>query len=50
MTNRDDTYARVLVRVAEDAVVNNRIGQYLGLVAAISTALTVAVVANNVIP
>lgn len=49
MQNREATYAKVLVRVAEDAVVNNRIGQWVGFSIAILMALTTAAMANHVI-
>ena len=49
MQNRENKYAEVLVRVAEDAVVNNRIGQWLGFSIAILMAVIAAAMANNVI-
>jgi len=49
MQNHDTSYAKVVVRVAEDAVVNNRIGQWIGFSIAILVALTTAAMANHVI-
>lgn len=49
MQNHRTSYARVLVRVAEDAVVNIRIGQWVGFSIAILMALTAAAMANHVI-
>lgn len=49
MQNHQGYYAKVLVRVAEDTVVNNRIGQWVGLSIAILMALTTAAMANHVI-
>lgn len=49
MQTRETSYARVLVRVAEDTVVNNRIGQWVGFSIAIVIALTSAAMANHVI-
>lgn len=49
MQNHETNTAKVLVRVAEDTVVNNRIGQWVGFSIAILMALTVAAMANHVI-
>jgi hypothetical protein len=49
MQDHEASYARVLVRVAEDAVVNNRIGQWIGFSIAILMALTAAAMASHVI-
>lgn len=48
MQNRETNYAKVLARVAEDTLVNNRIGQWVGLSIAILLALTAAAMANQV--
>ncbi len=48
MTDRADMYTKVLAR-AEDAVVNNRVGQWVGLSIAILLALSVAAMASDVI-
>lgn len=47
--DRTDRTAEFLVRVAEDAVLNNRVGRWIGMVAAILLALTAAAMANDVI-
>ncbi len=49
MQNHESKTTRVLVRVAEDTVVNNRIGQWVGLSIAILMALTAAAMANHVL-
>lgn len=49
MQNHGSNTAKVLVRVAEDTVVNNRIGQWVGFSIAILMALTTAAMASHVI-
>lgn len=48
MQDRTERYAEFLARFAEDTVVNNRIGQWVGIAAAILVALTAAAMANDV--
>lgn len=48
MQDRTERYAEFLARLAEDAVVNNRIGQWVGMTAAILLALAAAAMANDV--
>lgn len=49
MQHRTERYAEFLARVAEDAVVNNRIGQWVGMAAALLLALVAAAMAGDVI-
>lgn len=49
MQDRTERYAEFLARFAEEAVVNNRIGQWVGMLAAILLALVAAAMANDVI-
>lgn len=49
MHDRTERYAEFLARFAEEVVVNNRIGQWAGMLAAILLALVAAAMANDVI-